>query len=223
MSIRRCVYNMMKAHYAAYTPEMVSTVCGTPQDKFLKVCEMLATIATPNRAGTILYALGWTHHSVGAQMIRTGAMVQLLLGNIGIAGGGMNALRGPSNIQGLTDLGLMSNLLPGHMTLPMEGEQDYEEYIKKRATQPLRPNQLSYWKNYRAFHVSFMKSSWWSDNVTAENNFSFDMLPKLDKSYDMLQVFELMAAGKMNGYVCQDFNPLAAVPTRGRPASACRS
>jgi formate dehydrogenase major subunit len=211
----RCVYNLLKQHYAAYTPEMVTKVCGTPTDKFLKVCEMLATTAAPNRAGTILYALGWTHHSVGAQMIRTGAMVQLLLGNIGIAGGGMNALRGHSNIQGLTDLGLMSNLLPGYMTLPMEGEQDYEEFIKKRAAQPLRPNQLSYWKNYRAFHVSFMKS-WWGDNATAENNFGFDYLPKLDKSYDMLQVFELMAAGKMNGYICQGFNPLAAAPNKAK-------
>ncbi len=211
----RCVYNLLKQHYAAYTPEMVTKVCGTPTDKFLKVCEMLATTAAPNRAGTILYALGWTHHSVGAQMIRTGAMVQLLLGNIGIAGGGMNALRGHSNIQGLTDLGLMSNLLPGYMTLPMESEQDFDEYIKKRAAQPLRPNQLSYWKNYRAFHVSFMKS-WWGDNATADNNFGFDYLPKLDKAYDMLQVFELMAAGKMNGYICQGFNPLAAAPNKAK-------
>ena len=136
---------------------MVERVCGTPKDKFLKVCEMLASTAAPTRAVTILYALGWTHHSVGAQMIRTGAMVQLLLGNIGIAGGGMNALRGHSNIQGLTDLGLMSNLLPGYMTLPMDSEQDYEEYIAARDPKPLRPNQLSYWQNYRAFHVSFMK------------------------------------------------------------------
>ncbi|BAN25786.1 formate dehydrogenase alpha subunit [Caballeronia insecticola] len=211
----RCVYNLLKQHYAAYTPEMVNKVCGTPTDKFLKVCETLATTAAPNRAGTILYALGWTHHSIGAQMIRTGAMVQLLLGNIGIAGGGMNALRGHSNIQGLTDLGLMSNLLPGYMTLPMENEQDFDEFIKKRAAQPLRPNQLSYWKNYRAFHVSFMKS-WWGDNATAENNFGYDYLPKLDKSYDMLQVFELMAAGKMNGYICQGFNPLAAAPNKAK-------
>ena len=87
-------------------------------------------------------------------MIRTGAMVQLLLGNIGMPGGGMNALRGHSNIQGLTDLGLMSNLLPGYMTLPTEDEQDYEAYIAKRAPKPLRPNQLNYWQNYRASSTS---------------------------------------------------------------------
>jgi len=211
----RCVYQLMKQHYSRYTPEQVEKICGTPKEKFLKVCEMLASTAVPGRAGTILYALGWTHHSVGSQMIRTGAMVQLLLGNIGVAGGGMNALRGHSNIQGLTDLGLMSNLLPGYMTLPMEAEQDYEAYITKRATQPLRPNQLSYWRNYRAFHVSFMKS-WWGDNANAGNNFGFDYLPKLDKPYDMLQVFELMNQGKMTGYIAQGFNPLAAAPNKAK-------
>ncbi|SDV50097.1 formate dehydrogenase (quinone-dependent) catalytic subunit [Chitinasiproducens palmae] len=211
----RCVYNLMKAHYARYTPEMVEKACGTPKEKFLTVCEMLASTASPDRAGTILYALGWTHHSIGSQIIRTGAMVQLLLGNIGIAGGGMNALRGHSNIQGLTDLGLMSNLLPGYMTLPMEGEQDYEAYIDKRAQKPLRPNQLSYWKNYRAFYVSMMKS-WWGKAATAENNWGYDYLPKLDKSYDLLQAIELMAQGKMNGYILQGFNPLAAAPNKAK-------
>ncbi|SDX31320.1 formate dehydrogenase major subunit [Thiocapsa roseopersicina] len=143
-----CVYQMLKAHYARYTPEMVSTICGTPQDAFLKVCEMIAETAASDRVMTIMYALGWTQHSQGSQMIRTGAMVQLLLGNIGKPGGGMNALRGHSNIQGLTDLGLLSNLLPGYMTLPGEKEQDFAAYLDKRSPKPLRPGQLSYWQNY---------------------------------------------------------------------------
>jgi len=211
----RCVYNLLKAHYARYTPEMVERVCGTPQDKFLKVCEMMATTATPSRAMTIMYALGWTQHSVGSQMIRTGAMVQLLLGNIGIAGGGMNALRGHSNIQGLTDLGLMTNLLPGYLTLPSDPEQDYNKYIDARAFKPLRPNQLSYWQNYGKFHVSLMKA-WWGPAATRENNWAFDYLPKLDRAYDMLQVFELMNAGRVNGYILQGFNPLAAAPNKAK-------
>jgi formate dehydrogenase major subunit len=215
----RCVYNLLKQHYSRYTPEMVEKTCGTPKDKFLKVCEMLASTASPTRAATIMYALGWTQHSIGSQMIRTGAMVQLLLGNIGVSGGGMNALRGHSNIQGLTDLGLLSNLLTGYMTLPAQGEQDYEGYITKRAAQPLRPHQLSYWKNYRSFFVSLMKS-WWGDAATAENNWGFDYLPKLDKSYDMLQVFELMNQGKMNGYIAQGFNPLAAAPHKAKMSTA---
>lgn len=142
-------------------------------------------------------------------------MVQLLLGNIGIAGGGMNALRGRLEHQGLTDLGLMSNLLPGYMTLPNEPEQDYGKYIAARASKPLRPNQLSYWQNYAKFHVSLMKA-WWGKAATAENNWAFDYLPKLDKLYDMLQVYELMNQGKMNGYLAQGFNPLAAAPNKAK-------
>ena len=211
----RCVYNLLKTHYSRYTPEMVERVCGTPKDKFLQIADMIASTSTPTRAMTILYALGWTQHSVGSQMIRCGAMVQLLLGNIGVSGGGMNALRGHSNIQGLTDLGLMSNLLPGYMTLPGEKEQDYDKYIAARASKPLRPNQLSYWQNYGKFFVSFMKS-WWGDNATAENHWGYDYLPKLDKPYDMLQAFELMSQGKVNGFICQGFNPLAAAPNKAK-------
>ena len=211
----RCVYNLLKNHYARYTPEMVERVCGTPQDRFLKVCEMMASTATPSRAMTIMYALGWTQHSIGSQMIRTGAMVQLLLGNIGIAGGGMNALRGHSNIQGLTDLGLMTNLLPGYLTLPSDPEADYDKYIEARSFKPLRPNQLSYWQNYGKFHVSLMKA-WWGPAATKENNWAFDYLPKLDKPYDMLQVFEMMNAGRINGYILQGFNPLAAAPNKAK-------
>jgi formate dehydrogenase major subunit len=215
----RCVYQLMKQHYARYTPEMVERVCGTPKEKFLQVCAMIGSTATSTRATTIMYALGWTQHSVGSQMIRAAAMVQLLLGNIGVAGGGMNALRGHSNIQGLTDLGLMSNLLPGYLTLPGEKEQDYDKYIAARAFKPLRPNQLSYWQNYNKFHVSLMKA-WWGDAATADNQWGFDYLPKLDKLYDMLQAFELMYQGKMNGYICQGFNPLAAAPNKAKMNAA---
>ena len=168
---------------------------------------------------TILYALGWTQHSIGAQNVRAGTMVQLLLGNIGVAGGGMNALRGHSNIQGLTDIGLMSDLLPGYLTLPRQDEQDYDAYIAKRTQKPLRANQMSFWQNYPKFHVSLMKS-WWGDAATADNNWCFDHLPKLDKPYDMLQAYELMNEGKIHGYICQGFNPLASAPNKGKLISA---
>src|SRR5690606_3501828 len=148
-----------------------------------------------------------------SQIIRTGAMMQLLLGNIGIAGGGMNALRGHSNIQGLTDIGLTSNLLPGYLTLPNEAEQDFEGYIAARALKPLRKNQLSYWSNYKKFHVSLAKA-WWGDYAHEYNNYAYDYLPKLDKLYDMLQAYELMNKGEINGYICQGFNPLAAAPNK---------
>jgi formate dehydrogenase major subunit len=215
----RCVYNLMKAHYARYTPEMVASICGTPKDKFLRICEMIGGTAAPDRVMTIMYALGWTQHSVGSQMIRTAAMVQLLLGNMGMPGGGMNALRGHSNIQGLTDLGLLSNLLPGYMTLPGDAEQDYAAYLDKRALKALRPNQMSYWQNYPKFFVSTMKA-WYGDAATRDNNFCYDWLPKIDKVHDVLQVFEDMHQGRMNGYLCQGFNPLASFPNKAKVGGA---
>ena len=126
-----------------------------------------------------MYALGWTQHSNGSQNIRAMAMVQLLLGNIGVRGGGMNALRGHSNIQGLTDLGLMSNLMPGYLTLPTDEEPTFDDYMKTRQFKPLRPGQTSYWQNYKKFFVSFQKAMY-GDAATAENDWAYDCLPKLD-------------------------------------------
>lgn len=148
-------------------------------------------------------------------MIRAGAMVQLLLGNIGLPGGGMNALRGHSNIQGLTDLGLLSTLLPGYMSLPGEKEVDYRAYIDKRALKPLRPGQMSYWQNYEKFYVSLMKS-WYGDAATKENNWAFDYLPKVDMDHDIMRVLDNMFQGKMNGYIVQGFNPLASFPNKAK-------
>jgi formate dehydrogenase major subunit len=218
----RCVFNLMRAHYGRYTPEVVSEITGTPEADFLRVCEMIAETAAPDRAMTVMYALGWTQHSKGSQMIRCAAMVQLLLGNIGRAGGGMNALRGHSNIQGLTDLGLLSNLLPGYLTLPGETETDYAAYIASRASRPLRPNQMSYWQNYPGFFVSLMKA-WYGQAATRENDWCFDWLPKLDRVHDVLQVFEDMHQGRMNGYICQGFNPLAAFPDKRKLGEALSS
>jgi formate dehydrogenase major subunit len=128
-------------------------------------------------------------------MIRCAAMVQVLLGNVGMSGGGMNALRGHSNIQGLTDLGLLTNMLPGYLTLPNEHEADYKSYIATRTPKQLRPNQLNYWSNYPKFHVSLMKA-WFGSAATKDNNWCYDWLPKLDKPHDVLQVFEDMYQGR---------------------------
>lgn len=210
----RCVWNLLKNHVSVYAPEMVERICGTPKEKFLKVAAMVAETSSPTKAMTSMYALGWTQHSKGSQNIRAMAMLQLVLGNIGIRGGGMNALRGHSNIQGLTDLGLMSNLLPGYLTLPTQKEPDLAAYMSTRGFKPLRPNQMSYWQNYKKFFVSFQKSMW-GDAATPENDFAYDYLPKLDlPGYDLLRAFELMHQGKMNGYFCQGFNPLQAAPNK---------
>ena len=120
----RSVWQLLKKHVSAYTPEMVERICGTPKGKFLKVAQMIAETSSPTMTMASMYALGWTQHSKGSQNIRAMAMLQLILGNIGMRGGGMNALRGHSNIQGLTDIGLMSNLLPGYLTIPTEKEAD---------------------------------------------------------------------------------------------------
>ena len=207
----RCVYQLMKAHYARYTPEMVENVCGTPKADFLKVAEMMAGTASSDKVMTILYALGWTQHTVGSQMIRTMAMIQLLLGNIGRVGGGINALRGHANVQGITDMNLITNVLPGYMRLAEDKEQDFQEYLDKRAPKPLRPNQMSYWQNYPKFWVSLSKA-WFGNAATAENDFCYDWFPKYDKPYDVMHMFERMHQGQMNGFICQGFNPLAAVP-----------
>lgn len=216
----RCVWNMLKEHIAVYTPEMVERICGTPKDAFLKVAEMISECSTPTKTMTSMYALGWTQHSKGSQNIRSMAMLQLILGNIGVRGGGMNALRGHSNIQGLTDIGLMSNLIPGYLNIPTEREVDYATYIASRGFKPLRPNQISYWQNYPKFFVSFMKAMWGAA-ATPENDFAYDYLPKLDlPAYDVLRAFEMMNQGQMNGYFCQGFNPLLSFPDRRKITSA---
>jgi formate dehydrogenase major subunit len=204
----RCVMQLMRKHVAGYTPELVERITGSPRDKFLKVCEMIASCSTPDRVMTSLYALGWTQHSKGSQNIRAMCIVQTLLGSIGMPGGGVNALRGHSNIQGLTDLGLMSELMPGY--------KDLATYLARHQFKPLRPGQTSYWQNYPKFFVSFMKAAW-GKAATADNNWAYDYLPKRDvPTYDILRAFDLASQGKINGYVMQGFNPLMTFPNRAK-------
>lgn len=215
----RCVYQLMKTHFSRYTPEMVERITGAPKDKFLEACKWIAETSAVDKVMTSMYALGWTQHSKGSQNIRTMAMIQLLLGNIGLAGGGMNALRGHSNIQGLTDIGLMSNLIPGYLTLAGDREPDLATYMKTRGFKPMRPGQMSYWQNYDKFFVSFQKAMW-GDAATKENDWAYDWLPKVDVVYDVLRGWELMYQGKVNGYVCQGFNPLLSFPNRRKLTAA---
>jgi len=212
----RCVINLLWKHVERYTPETVSRICGTPRDKFLEVCALIASTSAPDKALTSLFALGWTQHSVGAQNIRAMAMIQLLLGNIGVAGGGMNALRGHSNIQGLTDVGLLSVQMPGYMNLPKETETSFQQYMSTRQYKPLRPKEVSYWQNTGKFFVSFQKAIY-GDAAKADNDWAFDWLPKFDGGgYDIIRAFEMMNKGQMNGYICQGFNPLQAFPDKGK-------
>ncbi|MBP2195875.1 formate dehydrogenase-N subunit alpha [Pantoea cypripedii] len=213
LSHPRCVWNLLKQHVSRYTPEIVERICGTPKADFLHVCELIGETSAKDRTTSFLYALGWTQHSIGAQNIRTMAMIQLLLGNMGMAGGGVNALRGHSNIQGLTDLGLLSQSLPGYMTLPSEKQTDLQTYLTANTPKAALPGQVNYWSNYPKFFVSMMKA-FFGDKAQAENSWGFDWLPKWDKGYDVLQYFEMMSQGKVNGYLCQGFNPVASFPNK---------
>ncbi len=214
-----CVYQQLKAHYSRYTPEQVSKITGTPKDVFLKICQAMGETSAPNKVMTILYALGWTQHTVGSQNIRTMAMIQLLLGNMGRPGGGVNALRGHANVQGITDMCAYSETLSGYMGAPTEADPTFEEYLSKRALKPLRPNQMSYWQNFPKFHVSLMKA-YYGAAATKENNFGYDWVPKRDGAYDVLAIFERMHQGKVNGFLVQGFNPLAAVPNKKKLSAA---
>jgi formate dehydrogenase major subunit len=214
-----CVFQHMKRHFARYTPEKVSSVTGTPKDQFLKICEMIAGTSASNKTMTILYALGWTQHSIGSENIRTMAMIQLLLGNMGMAGGGVNALRGHANVQGITDMCLYSQVLPGYLSAPNQSDTSYTVYRDKRTPKALRPNQMNFPQNFPKWFNSLMKA-WYGDNATKENDFAFDYLPKSDGAYDILDIFERMHQGKMNGFVCSGFNPLAAVSNKNKIGAA---
>lgn len=215
LSHPRCVWNLLKEHVSRYTPDVVTDICGTPKEDFLKVCEYLAETSVKDKTATFLYALGWTQHSVGAQNIRTMAIIQLLLGNMGMAGGGINALRDHSNIQGLTDLGLLSQSLPGYLSLPSEKQTDLQTYLQANTPKSTVPGQVNYWGNYPRFFVSLMKS-FYGDHAHKENDWGFDLLPKWDKPYDVLQYFEMMSQGEVNGYICQGFNPIASFPHKNK-------
>ncbi|MCO7263027.1 formate dehydrogenase-N subunit alpha [Dickeya zeae] len=219
LSHPRCVWNLLKKHVSRYTPEMVTSLCGTPAKAYEEICQSLASTCVPNKTATFMYALGWTHHTNGAQIIRSAAMIQLLLGNIGMAGGGINALRGHSNIQGYTDLGLLSLNLPGYMPLPSEKQGDLKTYLSQITPDALLADQVNYWKNTPKFFISMMKS-FWGDNAQASNNWGYDWLPKWDRSYDVMAQTELMLDGKMNGYIVQGFNPLAAFSNKNKATAA---
>ncbi len=212
-------YQLMKKHYSRYTPEMVNQICGTPKDKFLQICEMIGSTGVPSRVMTILYALGWTQHSVGSQNIRTMAMIQLLLGNMGRAGGGVNALRGHANVQGITDMCAYSEVLPGYMSAPTDADDTREKYLAARTPKALRPNQVNFPQNFAKWNVSLQKA-WFGDAATKENNFAYDWLPKRDGAYDVLAIFERMYQGRMNGFISQGFNPLAALPNKKKVSAA---
>ena len=211
----RCVINILKDHVSRYTPEMVERVTGVKQKVFLQICEEIGKTSAPNKTMTHLYALGFTEHTIGTQNIRSMAMIQLLLGNIGMPGGGINALRGHSNVQGTTDMGLLPTMLPGYMRLPNEKETSYEQYINAITPKDIVPNQVNYYRNTSKFFVSMMKT-FYGDKATKENGWGFDFIPKVDRVYDPITHVKMMHDGELNGWILQGFNVLNSLPNKNK-------
>jgi formate dehydrogenase major subunit len=200
----RCVYQILKRHFARYTPEMVERVCGTPPAQFLAVCEAWTKNSGRERTGALVYSVGWTQHSVGAQYIRAGAIIQLLLGNIGRPGGGIYALRGHASIQGSTDIPTLFNLLPGYLPMPSastdESLDGYLDTVRSKS-------EKGYWTAADSYMVSLLKE-YFGEHATPENGFGFDLLPRIDGDHGTYRtVMDMVDGGKVFGYFLLGQNP----------------
>ena len=197
----RCVFQILRRHFSRYTPEIVEEVCGVPRDLFLKVAEALCANSGRERTSAFCYAVGWTQHSVGVQYIRTAAILQLLLGNIGRPGGGILALRGHASIQGSTDIPTLYNLLPGYLPMP-KARQDrtFADYVKR--------NQAAsgWWSEFPKYIVSLLRA-WYGDAARPENGWGFDHLPRLTGDHSHMTTVAAMADGKVRGYFMLGENP----------------
>ena len=189
----RCVFNMLKEHYSRYTLDKVSSITGVSKEYLVKVYDAYSATGVPDKAGTECYALGWTHHTVGSQIIRTMSLIQLLLGNMGIAGGGINALRGEPNVQGSTDHCILYGNLPGYLKIPVASLDNLEKYLHKCTPESKDPQSANYYQNYPKFFVSFL-ASMFHDKATKENDFGYNWLPKIDdgKHYSTMHMFDKM-------------------------------
>jgi len=197
----RCVYQLLKQHYARYTPEMQATITGIPTAQFLEIAKLVGEMGRPDKVMTIVYAVGLTHHTTGSQLIRSGALLQLLLGNIGRPGGGMNAERGHANIQGNTDHAISWETLPGYLRIPAPGQKNLTDYVTQSAPAKADANAWNYFgTNYRKFMVSLLKG-WFGDAATAANEFAFDFIPKPGTNSSWMSIYDQALKGKMQGVI----------------------
>ncbi len=204
----RCVFQLLKKHYSRYTPEKVSEITGTPVEDLLKVYELYSATGKKDKAGTIMYAMGWTQHTVGVQNIRAMAIIQLLLGNIGVAGGGVNALRGESNVQGSTDHCILFHIWPGYLKTPKASQATLEVYNKANTPTAQDPKSANWWSNYPKYSVSLLKA-YFGDKATKENDFGYSWMPKLDdgQNCSWLNLFDSMYNGDIKGFFAWGQNP----------------
>jgi formate dehydrogenase major subunit len=216
----RCVFQLLKKHYSRYTLQKVSEITGTPTADLEKVYKAYGATGAPDKAGTVLYAMGWTQHTVGVQNIRTMAIIQDLLSNMGIAGGGINALRGESNVQGSTDAGLLYHIWPAYLPTPRAPLATIADYDK---TTPASkdPRSVNWWKNRPKYIVSFLKSMF-GDKATKENDFGYSWMPKLDTGQDAswLNLFDEMYKGTFTGFFAWGMNPACSSANAGKVRQA---
>jgi formate dehydrogenase major subunit len=212
-----CVFQLLKKHYSRYTPEMVERITGIPRDQFLKAADLYTSIRKDGdmkKVGTIIYAVGWTQHSFGTQIIRTAAILQLLLGNVGRAGGGVNALRGHSNIQGATDMAGLFDSLPGYLKVPTPADASFDAWMKRitpTASKPAPWDSFNYYANTAKFAVSYLKALY-GDAATKQNSWAFDYLPKVDRNYSWVQMWDNMYRGTVKGMLAFGMNGVAIGP-----------
>ena len=198
----RCVFQILKRHFARYTPEMVERVCGVPQHLFAEVCRAWTQNSGRERTAALVYSVGWTQHTLGAQYIRAGAIIQLLLGNIGRPGGGIYALRGHASIQGSTDVPTLFNLLPGYLPMPDVSHEDLAGYIKQVGGSKHK----GFWRNADTYTVSLL-TEYWGEKATADNDFCFDYLPRINGDHSTYRTAMDMVDGKVFGFFLLGQNP----------------
>jgi len=210
---QNCVFQLLKKHYARYDADTVSKVTGTPKELFLKICQTFASTGKPDRAGTIMYAMGTTQHTVGTQNVRAYSVIQTLLANIGIAGGGINALRGESNVQGATDQGLLFHILTGYLSAPSTAQPTlakYLELITPKSSDPRSGN----WKQHQPKYAVSLLKAWYGTAATKDNEFGYQYLPKIQAggNYSFIPLFEAMEKGTIKGLLAWGQNPAVSGP-----------
>ena len=216
----RCVLQILRRHYSRYTMQKVTEITGTPQGDLEKVYKAYAATGAPDKAGTVLYAMGWTQHTVGVQNIRAMSIIQSLLGNMGIAGGGVNALRGESNVQGSTDQGLLYHIWPAYLPAPHARLATLDDYNKTTPSSK-DPRSVNWWKNRPKYLASFLKSTF-GDKATKENDFGYAWMPKLDPGQDAswLNMFDEMYKGTFTGFFAWGMNPACSSAHAGKARQA---
>jgi len=215
----RCVFQLLKKHFARYDIDTVCSITGAPKDEYRKICDIYTSTWAPDRVATWLYAMGTTQHTHGTQNIRSYTILQLLLGNVGVAGGGLNAMRGESNVQGSTDMGLLFHLLPGYLRIPRPGQNTLATYLEKVTPKSNDPFSANWWQNTPKYVVSLLKA-WWGDHATKENDFCYGYLPKPAGDCSFISLFEAMHAGVIKGLLCFGQNPAVGGPNSNKEREA---